>query len=299
MNITHLKYALEVERTGSITKAAESLFMGQPNLSRVIRELEEAAEIKIFSRTPKGIVPTENGRIFLDRAAEIVRQAQELETLFKNGSGRRQSFRVAGQSSCSLLHAFNRTVRTLAVDGNYDCQLEECRAGEVLERVQRDDCSIGIMHAGSADIEALQSALWEKNIRCSIIGTFRYVLLLPNGHPLMGEAAITPDLLEPYTLVTSGGRQAESGIGRTVVFRSVAACMSNLRDLPGGYMISRPIPREWMDNYSLIMKPYEDSRGEIADLLIHRAEHKFIDAESIFIEEFKRAYWDMNGKVLR
>ncbi len=68
MNLTHLKYALEVERTGSITKAAENLFMGQPNLSRVIKELEDAAEIKIFRRTSKGIVPTENGRIFLERA---------------------------------------------------------------------------------------------------------------------------------------------------------------------------------------------------------------------------------------
>jgi len=299
MNITHLKYALEVERTGSITKAAENLFMGQPNLSRVIRELEEAAEIKIFSRTSKGIIPTENGRIFLDRAAEIVRQAQELENLFKNDSGRRQSFRVAGQSSCSLLHAFSRTVRILAMDGNYDCHLEECRAGEVLTCVQRGDYSIGILCADSTDIDAIQRALWEKNIRCSVIGTFRYGLLLPVGHPLAGEAHISPDQLEPYTLITSGGRQREKHAGRTVDFRSVAACLHSLGSLPGGYMISRPLPQEWMEHYGLVMKPYDDGRGESTDLLIHRAEHKLFDAESIFIEEMKRAYWDMNGKMIR
>ena len=39
MNLAHLKYAVEVEKTGSITKAAENLFMGQPNLSRGIKEL--------------------------------------------------------------------------------------------------------------------------------------------------------------------------------------------------------------------------------------------------------------------
>jgi len=299
MNITHLKYALEVERTGSITKAAENLFMGQPNLSRVIRELEEAAEIKIFSRTSRGIIPTENGRIFLDRAAEIVRQAQELEVLFKNGSGRRQSFRVAGQSSCSLLHAFNRTVRILAMDGNYDCHLEECRAGEVLEHVQQGDCSIGILPADSTDIDAVQRALWEKNIRCSVIGTFRYGLLLPVGHPLAGEETVTPEQLEPYMRITSGSRQGESPVGRTVVFRSVAACLHSLGSLPDGYMISRPLPQEWMVRYGLVMKPYDDGHGEHSDLLIHRAEHKLFDAESIFIEAFKRAYWDMNGKMTR
>ena len=51
MNLTHLKYALEVEKTGSITKAAENLFMGQPNLSRVIKDLEDETGIRIFSRT--------------------------------------------------------------------------------------------------------------------------------------------------------------------------------------------------------------------------------------------------------
>ena len=51
MNIAHLKYAVEVEKTASITKAAENLFMGQPNLSRGIKELEETLGVKIFKRT--------------------------------------------------------------------------------------------------------------------------------------------------------------------------------------------------------------------------------------------------------
>ena len=40
MNTQHLRYAVEVERTGSIRQAAENLYMGQPNLSKAIRELE-------------------------------------------------------------------------------------------------------------------------------------------------------------------------------------------------------------------------------------------------------------------
>ncbi|MGM9638134.1 MAG: hypothetical protein ACI3XT_00915, partial [Butyricicoccaceae bacterium] len=60
-----------------------------------------------------------------------------------------------------------------------------------------------------------------------------------------------------------------------------------------------PIPREVMDRYGLVTKPYDDGRGDISDLLIYRAEHKLYDAESIFIEEFKRAYWDLQGKAIR
>ena len=40
LNIYHLKYALEIAKTGSIKNAAENLYMAQPNLSRAIKELE-------------------------------------------------------------------------------------------------------------------------------------------------------------------------------------------------------------------------------------------------------------------
>ena len=65
MNLLHLKYAVEVSKTKSISKAAENLFMGQPNLSRAIRELEESLGIVIFERSTKGNSVTEAGAEFL------------------------------------------------------------------------------------------------------------------------------------------------------------------------------------------------------------------------------------------
>ena len=41
MNTQHLQYIIEIERTRSISQAAENLFMAQPNLSKAIKELEE------------------------------------------------------------------------------------------------------------------------------------------------------------------------------------------------------------------------------------------------------------------
>lgn len=67
MNTLSLRYALEVNRTRSITRAAQNLYMGQPNLSRAIRDLEKDLGIVIFERTTKGVTPTEKGRIFLER----------------------------------------------------------------------------------------------------------------------------------------------------------------------------------------------------------------------------------------
>ena len=50
MNLSHLKYVLEVGKTNSITRAAHNLYMGQPNLSKAIKELENEIGITIFKR---------------------------------------------------------------------------------------------------------------------------------------------------------------------------------------------------------------------------------------------------------
>ena len=65
MNLLHLKYVVEVEKTRSISKAAENLLMGQPNLSRAIRDLEQSLGVTLFRRTSKGISPTPEGEEFL------------------------------------------------------------------------------------------------------------------------------------------------------------------------------------------------------------------------------------------
>ena len=46
MNTSYLAYALEIERVGSITQAAQNLYMAQPNLSKALKELEKELEYR-------------------------------------------------------------------------------------------------------------------------------------------------------------------------------------------------------------------------------------------------------------
>lgn len=57
MNLTHLRYMVEVERLGSITKAASALYMGQPNLSKAIKEMEREVGIPIFKEVQRVLLP--------------------------------------------------------------------------------------------------------------------------------------------------------------------------------------------------------------------------------------------------
>jgi len=56
MNTQHFQYIVEIERTRSISQAAKNLYLSQPNLSRVLHELEEQLGFAIFERTSRGAV---------------------------------------------------------------------------------------------------------------------------------------------------------------------------------------------------------------------------------------------------
>ena len=86
MNLLHMKYAVVVAETNSINKAAEKLFVGQPNLSRAIKELESNLGITLFERKAKGMFLTPDGEVFIRYAKNILKQIDEVETLFNKNS---------------------------------------------------------------------------------------------------------------------------------------------------------------------------------------------------------------------
>ncbi len=93
VNLQHLKYVVEVEKTGSITQAAQNLYMGQPNLSKAIKELEKNLGIVIFKRTSKGVLPTAQGEEFLRYAKSILDQVQRMENLYRS-AGEQTGFSI-------------------------------------------------------------------------------------------------------------------------------------------------------------------------------------------------------------
>ncbi|MCD8372574.1 MAG: LysR family transcriptional regulator [Clostridia bacterium] len=71
MEIRELKYFLSVAREGSISRAAESLYITQPSLSRQMQNLEKEIGKQLFVRGQK-IVLTEAGELLKKRAEEMI-----------------------------------------------------------------------------------------------------------------------------------------------------------------------------------------------------------------------------------
>ncbi|WP_432631812.1 LysR family transcriptional regulator [Brachyspira sp.] len=85
MEIRALKYFLVSAREGSITKAANSLGLTQPNLSRQINFLERDIGKKLFNRSNYKIELTDEGALFKRRAEEIIDMVEKTRAEFKSG----------------------------------------------------------------------------------------------------------------------------------------------------------------------------------------------------------------------
>ncbi len=92
MNLLYLRYALAVAANGSINKAAEKLYMDQPNLSRCIKDLEASLGVSIFTRSTRGMKPTPEGAEFLKYAEKILKQVDAVENMFRKDYSEKKKF---------------------------------------------------------------------------------------------------------------------------------------------------------------------------------------------------------------
>lgn len=93
MTIRHLKIFITVAECGSMNTAAKKLFLSQPTVSQVIRELEEYYNIRLFDRLSKRLHITPAGQELLNNAYQVLGQFEQMERTMKK-TGRRDALRM-------------------------------------------------------------------------------------------------------------------------------------------------------------------------------------------------------------
>jgi DNA-binding transcriptional LysR family regulator len=77
MELRHLRYYVAAAEALNFTKAAERLRIAQPALSRQVQDLEDEIGVDLMKRSPRGIVLTAEGKLFLEEAKGIIAAAED------------------------------------------------------------------------------------------------------------------------------------------------------------------------------------------------------------------------------
>lgn len=102
LELTPLRYFVEIAARGHVTRAARSLGVTQPALSAMLRKLEREVGADLLHRTGKGVELTEAGRVFLRHATAAVREADDAQRAVRELLGlERGTVRIGGGATAT------------------------------------------------------------------------------------------------------------------------------------------------------------------------------------------------------
>ena len=186
METGHLEALVEVSRTGSISRAAEALFVTQPALTARLQAMERAIGTPLLVRSRQGSRLTEAGRALLphaERALTALQHGRQAIEEVRTGGGGRLTIGAAPAVSTyvlpAMLHRFQAThprVRLVVRSGHSE---------EILEMVLREEVEIGLMRP-IQHAEVTATLLYEDELVLVVHRGHRFAA---GGHVRMGELA--------------------------------------------------------------------------------------------------------------
>jgi len=201
MTLNQLKYIIEIAETGSMTTAAQRLFIAQPSLSKAVAELEKEMGITIFARTNRGVYLTEEGTKFLSYARQITEQTELLESEYKSAPPPRRVFSVSSQHYAFVVNAFVELVREYGQD-KYEFTLRELKTAEIIEDVRTHRSDIGILYLSSFNREVIMHILQSEEIRYEKLFTAKPHVFVSRDNPLVKKSSVTLEDLKAYPRLT-------------------------------------------------------------------------------------------------
>ena len=303
MNISHMKYVISIAENGSINKAAEELHVAQPNLSRIVRELESELDIRFFRRSSKGMMLTPDGELFVSQSRKILEQIDELERQYKEKKPGKQCFSISVPRASYISNAFASFSRSLGPD-EVEIFYHETNALQAVKNILEVGYNLGIIRYAAGYDGYFKQMLMEKGLTGELVAEFKYTLVMREDSRLASEESIHfSDLsrfiqiahADPYvpSLPLSAVKREElPETPRRIFVFERGSQMDLLTGNPETFMWVSPLPEALLDRLRLVQRDCVDNQRLYRDLLIRRRDYRLTELDNRFITEltmYKRA----------
>lgn len=297
MNILHLKYVVEVADAGSINKAAENLYVAQPNLSRCIKTLEADLGITIFDRSSKGMGLTPDGEEFLGYARKILSQIDDVEAMYRDDKVKKNVFSVSVPRASYISDAFAKFSTGISADPT-ELYYKETNSSRTIRNLLDSDYKLGIIRYAENYDKHFKALLDEKNLCGELVAEFHYVLLMSKNSTLASLDAIHFDDLkdkieiahaDPYvpslSLAEVKKEELPDDITRRIFVFERSSQFEILSGNPETFMWVSPIPEETLERYNLVQLACPDNTRIYKDILIRKKDYILSELDKKFITE--------------
>ena len=197
MTLQQLRYIVAIAEAGTLSGAAKELFVSQPSLTKMVRELEREMGIQIFERTNKGVNLSREGEVFLGYARQVLEQANLLESRYKKAAGGKQEFTISTQHYSFAVNAFVDLIKEYGGD-TYDFSLQETQTYKIIDDVAHMRSEIGILYYNDFNKAVLHKLFKANDLVFQELFVAKPHVFVNADHPLAGRREGTMDDLAPY-----------------------------------------------------------------------------------------------------
>lgn len=203
MTFQQLIYLVEISKQGTISKAAKSLFVSQPCISKAIKELEENLNIEIFVRKDnKRLQFTPEGMELLVAAREILEQVDQIQRKpIYSDKNKPMRLMVSSQHYAFVVKAFIAMLKKHK-NSIYEFLLREKKTRQVIEDVYLQQSQLGIIFISNSTKNFMRKFLDSKNIEFNSLCKVGFHAFIRKGHPLGKKDYITLEDLANYPFIS-------------------------------------------------------------------------------------------------
>lgn len=300
MNLLYLKYAVEVASLGSINKAAEKLYIDQPNLSRSIRDLESSLGVTIFERSARGMKLTADGEVFLKYAKSILGQVDALESVFREGAVHKKQFSVSVPRASYISEAFTAFSRRISKIDSAEIFYKETNSMRTIRNVLEEKYKLGILRYAENFDKYYKEMMEEKGLAYELVTEFSYVLLMSKESPLAALPEITyrdlsshieiahADPYVPSLPLAEVKKEELPEIEKRIFVFERGSQFDLLAGNPDTFMWVSPMSQTVLDRYGLIQRTCPENRRVYRDLMIYRKDYHLTELDKAFVFELCR-----------
>lgn len=271
MTLQQINYVVAITETGSMSKAAERLYLSQPTLTSSVHDLEEELGFQIFNRSRKGVTLTAEGTEFLPYARQLLGQYTDLAERYGLSSNRKWEFAVSTQHYSFAVKAFVELTKQFD-DAEYQMALRETKTLDVIKDVSCLRSEIGILYLDEYNRKAIEKLLRDNELDFhSLILCDAYVYLW-KGHPHADKSSISFEALTPYPCISfeqgaqSSFYMAEEILSTNEYSRIIKVCdratVLNLMVGLNGYTLCSGIICEELNGDDFIAIPYQSDQDD-------------------------------------
>ncbi|EXJ52776.1 LysR family transcriptional regulator [Microbacterium sp. MRS-1] len=253
ITLQQLQYFIEVAAEGSISAAADLLFVSQPTMSAAMRDLEKKIGRDLLLRTARGVSLTTDGIEFLGYARQVVEQAALLEQRYLGAAPSRRLLGVSTQHYSFAVDAFVRMVR--ATDAaEYEFSLRETRTFDIIEDVRTLRSELGILFRNEFNRNVIGKLLRDSGLAFHTLFVAAPHVFVSRRNPLSLQRSVSLEDLSSLPRLTF-----DQGANNSFYFaEEILSTLSSSREI-------RVSDRATIFNLMIGLNGYTISTGIISD----------------------------------